>query len=130
MLLARLKQDFAAIGVTLSRAPADERGDLRLMDVVARYPKATWYLNRFNCAAARNACSAAADEAMTQARKADDPAERAGKIAEASDAVTQANLFIPFGSPIRWSLVRSDAVGFSTNTWGWHPLMPMALLTK
>ncbi len=45
----------------------------------------------------------------------------------AKNALTAANVFIPFGAPIRWSLVRIDAIGFASNGWGWHPLMPMAL---
>jgi len=130
MLFSRLKQDFAAIGVVLRRAPKEERGDLRLLDVVARYPRSTWYMNRFNCRVARTACSPDADMAMAAARKSSDPTERAEKIAEARLALTNANMFIPFGSPIRWALVRGDAVGFSANTWGWHPLMPMALLPR
>jgi peptide/nickel transport system substrate-binding protein len=36
-------------------------------------------------------------------------------------------VFIPFGPPIRWSLVRGSVTGFATNRWGMHPLMPMAM---
>ena len=129
-LYARLKEDFAAIGVKLSRARPAETGDLRLMDVVARYPRANWYLNRLNCSVGKAACSPQADAALAKARKTTDPAESAELVAEARKLLTEANVFIPFGSPIRWALVRSDAVGFVPNTWGWHPLKPMALRPK
>ncbi len=130
MVFSRLREDFAAIGVRLARAGAAESADLRLLDVVARYPTAIWYLNRFNCTAGKFVCSAEADAALSRARKSTDPAERAELIAEARKLLTQTNAFIPFGSPIRWALVRSDAIGFAPNAWGWHPLMPMALRPK
>ena len=129
-VFARLKEDFAVIGVKLTRARSGDTGDLRLMDVVARYPRAIWYLNRLNCTVGKAACSPDADAALSKARKATDPAESAKLIAQARELLTDANVFIPFGSPIRWALVRSDAVGFVPNTWGWHPLKPMALRPK
>ncbi len=129
-VFARLKEDFAAIGVRLTRARPGEAGDLRLLDVVARYPRANWYLNRLNCSVGKAACSPEADAALAKARKSTDPAESAKLIEEARELLTEANVFIPFGSPIRWALVRSDAVGFVPNTWGWHPLKPMALRPK
>lgn len=130
LLFSRLKQDFEAIGVTLMRADADERGDLRLLDVVARYPTAIWYLNRFNCTVSKSVCSPEADAALAKARRTKDPVERAELVAQAQTMLSDANVFIPFGSPIRWALVRGDAIGFAANSWGWHPLMPMALRTK
>jgi peptide/nickel transport system substrate-binding protein/oligopeptide transport system substrate-binding protein len=130
IMFERLSEDFAAIGVRLRRAGAKETGDLRLMDVVARYSGPVWYLNRFNCGASKAACSPEADAALAAARRASDPAERAELIARAASNLTDANVFVPFGSPIRWSLVRSDAIGFAPNNWGWHPLMPMALRPK
>ena len=41
-----------------------------------------------------------------------------------------ANTFIPFGTPIRWSLVSGDVTGFAPNIWGTHPLMPLAMRPK
>jgi len=130
MLFSRLSEDFGAIGVKLSRARPNENGDLRLMDVVARYPGPVWYLNRFNCRVGKAACSSDADAALVRAGKSTEPAERADLIAQARRLLTDANVFIPFGSPIRWALVRGDAIGFAPNSWGWHPLMPMALRPK
>ncbi len=127
-LFALLRQHFSTIGVGVVRAASDKGADLRLLDVVARYPRAVWYLNRFNCKSARTLCSP--DAALVAARRTADAAQRAAAIADAERLLTEANVFIPFGSPIRWSLVRGDAVGFASNAWGWHPLMPMALLPK
>jgi peptide/nickel transport system substrate-binding protein/oligopeptide transport system substrate-binding protein len=130
LLFEQLADNLAAIGIKLTRAKREADGDLRLVDIAARYPGAMWYLNRFNCKSARSACSPEADTALAAARRTADPAERQQLIAEAERLLTEANVFIAFGSPIRWSLVRGDAIGFATNAWGWHPLMPMALLPK
>jgi ABC-type transport system substrate-binding protein len=130
LLFTRLKQDLGAIGIEAVRTGAAQAADLRLIDEVARYPQATWYLNRFNCAVQRGLCNEAADERAAEARVAPDPDSRAALLAEAEAELTAANVFIPFGAPIRWSLVRSDTTGFAPNRLGWHPLMPMALRPK
>ncbi|MDE8650782.1 ABC transporter substrate-binding protein [Novosphingobium album (ex Liu et al. 2023)] len=130
MLFTRIAQDLAAIGVTAVRAPEDETGDLRLIDDVARYPRAAWYLNRLSCAVKRGLCAADADALVTQAGDTTDPAERAALLTEAEAELTSANVYIPFGAPIRWSLVRGNVSGFATNAWAWHPLMPLAWLPK
>ncbi len=127
VMFDHLKRDFAAIGVETMRVGELGVADLRLVDEVARYPLATWFLNRFNCRVQRGLCNQAADERLAEARASEDPAARPALLAEAEAELTAANVFIPFGAPIRWSLVRSSAIGFASNTWGWHPLMPMAL---
>ena len=45
-------------------------------------------------------------------------------------ALTQANIFIPFGQPIRWAQVRSNITGFAPNAWGFHPLPPLAQIIR
>lgn len=130
LLFGRLSSDFAAVGLEAVRVATAAEADLRLIDDVARYPRANWFLNRLNCTVQRGLCSKEADEALARARRTADPAERAALVAEAEAKLTEANVFIPFGSPIRWSLVRGDAIGFSENAWAWHPLMPMALLPR
>ncbi len=129
VLLNQLSNDFAAIAVSLQRVPEPGRADLVLTDDVARYPRAAWFLNRLSCAARRGLCAAGADAKVAEAAGLAD-IERASKLAEAETELTAANVFIPFGPPIRWSLVRGSVSGFSANTWGWHPLMPLAWLPK
>lgn len=129
-LFDRLKKDLAEVGLQAKRVGEDEPSDLRLVDDIARYPRASWFLNRLNCGTRRGLCDKTADSRMDEARKTDDPDERAALLAEAEAELTSANVFIPFGSPIRWSLVRSNAIGFAINPWGWHPLMPMAVLPR
>ncbi|SFF85691.1 peptide/nickel transport system substrate-binding protein/oligopeptide transport system substrate-binding protein [Novosphingobium sp. CF614] len=126
VLFDRLSSDLGTIGVTLERAKAVQAADLMLVDDVARYPRAAWYLNRLSCAARRGLCSPEADARVAEADKATSPPERAALLAEAEAELTAANVFIPFGTPIRWSLVRGSVDGFAANSWGWHPLMPLA----
>ena len=129
-LLARLAGDFGTIGVTVERIAEAKAADLMLVDDVARYPRAAWFLNRLSCAARRGLCSLEADARVTEAAKTNSVPERAALLTEAEAELTTANVFIPFGTPIRWSLVRGSVDGFAANAWGWHPLMPLARLPK
>jgi ABC-type transport system substrate-binding protein len=126
LLFKRISEDFSAIGVETRRVGETAPADLRLVDTVARYSRANWYLNQLSCAARRGLCSDSADARAAEARSAPDEASRAALLAEAEAELTVANVFIPFGSPIRWSLVRGSVTGFAPNRWGIHPLMPMA----
>jgi peptide/nickel transport system substrate-binding protein/oligopeptide transport system substrate-binding protein len=130
VLFERLRQDFGKVGIELRRVEEGAAADLRLLDVVARYPRASWFFNQLSCAARRGLCSASADQRAAEARAADNLTVQATLLADAEAELTAANVFIPFGPPIRWSLVRGSVTGFATNRWGLHPLMPMAMRTR
>lgn len=129
-LFARLSADFKAIGVEARQVPESARADLRLIDTVARYPRAGWFLNQLSCTAMRGLCSAAADRLAARAFAEPDPGKRADLIAQAEAQLTITNSFIPFGQPIRWSLVSGATTGFMPNAWNIHPLLPLAMLPK
>lgn len=126
-LWQRLSADLKAIGLATRRVGPAAEADLRLIDLVARYSRPEWYLNQLSCVASRGLCNAGADTRVTQARKLADLGARAELLADAEAALTTANTFIPFGSPIRWSLVSGNANGFAVNRWGIHPLLPLAM---
>jgi len=130
LLFARLEADWAVIGVKALRVGESADADLRLIDAVARYPRAEWFLNQLSCVAARGVCDSLADRLAGQARDEPDPARRAELYAEAEARLTIANGYIPLGVPIRWSLVSGSAVGFAPNAWSVHPLMPMTVRPK
>jgi len=130
ILFDRLGGDLAAIGITLERGEDAGAVDLLLVDDIARYPRATWFLNRLSCTARRGLCSEDADARVAEAAGAPTPQDRAALLSEAEAELTAANVYIPFGTPIRWSLVRGSVDGFEPNGWGWHPLMPLAWLPK
>ena len=130
LVFGALRNSFAKIGVAVRRVPERDRADLRLIDVAARYGRATWFLNQLSCTVQKAVCSPIGDERVAEARRATDPQARSALLAEAEAEITAANGFIPIARPLRWSMVRSGTNGFAQNPWGWHPLPPMAWLPK
>ncbi|MEO6717039.1 MAG: ABC transporter substrate-binding protein [Novosphingobium sp.] len=130
IMFARLAADLARVGLVAVRVGLDEAADLRLIDAVARYPRIGWFFNQLSCEGQRSLCSDEADALADQADSAPDPATRSALLSRAETKLTEANVFIPFGPPIRWSLVRGDTTGFVANPLGYHPLMPLAMRPK
>jgi peptide/nickel transport system substrate-binding protein/oligopeptide transport system substrate-binding protein len=130
LVFQQLQTDFARIGLSIRRVGERDRADLRLIDVAARYGRATWFLNQLSCTVQKAVCSPVGDERVAEARKSADTASRAALLAEAEAEITAANGFIPIARPLRWSMVRSGTPGFAASPWGWHPLPPMAWLPR
>jgi len=126
ILFQRLHADLAAIGITLMRAGPGQAADLALVDSVARYPRARWFLERLGCAVHRQICSVDGDASVQAAIHARDGGEAARLLAQAEAQITAVNGFIPLARPMRWSLVHGTVSGFLPNPWGWHPLPPLA----
>ncbi len=91
--------------------------DLRLVDAVAPYDSARWYL-----ATACDPCGEAARAALEAARLAPNAAARGQAIAQADRALDADAAFIPLARPLRWSLVAQRLVQFQSNARAWHPL--------
>jgi peptide/nickel transport system substrate-binding protein len=126
LLFARLRRDWAAVGVETVRVPAAAPADLRLVDEVAPAGLASWYLRRFSCEASR-ICDPVADEAMAAARIAPDVATRRGQLANADRILAGLGPFIPLTAPVRWSLVAPRLTGFRPNAFGRHPIGELIL---
>lgn len=129
-LFRQLATDFGAIGLNVRKVGENADADLRLVDTVARYARVGWFLNQLSCENARGPCSVNADRLVAAALAEPDPVKRADLYAQAEAQLTIANSFIPFGAPIRWSLVSGSATGFAPNSWNIHPLMPLAMRPK
>jgi len=112
--------------VGLARIPPRAQGDLRLVDIVARSQRAEWYVHQLSCAVLRGPCSEAADARAALIPAQTDPAAITQLTAEALGALTAANVYIPLGAPVRWSLVRDRVDGFSPNSAALHPLAAFA----
>ena len=125
-LFAGLAAQYRGIGLILARAESEKNADLALRDRVARFGGARWFLNQFNCRVSAAICSEDVDFLVGLAVAARDPAQQASYLAEAENALTATNAFIPIGAPIRWSLVRSGVTGFAENAWASHPLFPLS----
>ncbi len=130
LLFEGLAADMEEIGITLRRAGEDERAQLVLLDRVARFASARWYLNQFHCSLRRGVCSTAADRLVDDVVASPDPAERAALLAEAEAELTGLNGFIPFGQPVRFSLVRGRVTGYAANQWAFHPLPDLAVIPR
>ena len=129
LLFERLGTDLKAAGLDVQRVAAAADADLRLVDRMARYDRPGWFFNQLSCANAHALCSVAADKLVAQAQAEPVTAKRSEVYAQAEAQLTTENTYIPFGAPIRWSLV-STSSGFAPNRWGLHPLMPLAFIPK
>ncbi|WP_370033609.1 ABC transporter substrate-binding protein [Qipengyuania mesophila] len=126
LLFDGLAENFAAIGVSATRALMLSEADLALRDRVARYASPRWFLNQFNCAVDQVQCSEDADYLVSLALDSRDATEESSYLLEAENSLLATNLYIPLGAPIRWSLVRADIEAFSENPWNIHPLFPLS----
>ncbi|MBU0556294.1 MAG: ABC transporter substrate-binding protein [Alphaproteobacteria bacterium] len=120
-LFLRLVQDFGQAGLRLDRVAMDEAADLRLIDEVAPFDSAFWYLARLDCDAGL-LCDPRVAVRLAEARKAQDELERANLLAEAEEATVAFAAFIPLGRPIRWSIVGRRLTNFQPSSRGIHPL--------
>jgi len=125
LLLQELARAWQAIGIRTVRAAPGESADLRLRDRLARYSSARWFLNQLNCDLELGLCVPEADELVRQALALRDPAEKRAYLVEAHQALVDAEIFIPLGPPVRWSLVRGAVSPYTANQWGLHPLFPL-----
>lgn len=125
-LFTQIAANFASIGIEASRAKAGDDVDWELYDLTARYASPRWFFNQFNCEVVRGPCSLTADALVRDSLTEIRPKEKAELLARAELALLDEAIFIPFGTPIRWSLVRSDIEAFQENRWAAHPLFPLS----
>jgi ABC-type transport system substrate-binding protein len=126
LLLEQLTAGWNAIGVRVQRARPGERADLELRDTLARYGSPRWYLNQFNCSLKASLCSLQADALVRLSLTERDSAQRERLLAEAHAALTEREVFIPLGAPVRWALVRGSVRNYLPNQWGLHPLFALS----
>jgi len=130
LLYRDLAEQFSRIGLRLRRTGDARDADLVLVDRVARYPAPRWFLNQFNCGLRRGLCDENVDLLVEQAQAEADPALRARMMAQAEAELTLANVYIPIGAPLRWSLVRGTVDAFLPNPYAFHPLPEMAQIPR
>lgn len=118
---ARIRSDFAAIGLDTERVTYAQSADLVLIDRVADVSSPGWYLDQLSCDSTP-ICSTKADGLLDDARGATSREERIRLWGEAERELIATRNFIPIANPVRWSLVRNGLLGFAQNPRGWHPL--------
>lgn len=126
MLFAQLASDFALIGVEATLVAPGQGADLELHDRVARFNAPRWFINQFHCEIRSGPCSEAADIFIEESITETAPRRKSELVARAALSLQDEGLFIGFGAPIRWSLVRSDVEAFQENPWAVHPLFPLS----
>ena len=130
LLFEGLATQLSEIGIRLERARPGQRGDLQIVDRVARYMSPRWFMNQFHCKLDRGVCDEEIDSLVAAAAANRDLGERAVLFAEAERAMLESSFYIPIGTPVRWSLVRGNVGGFMPNPWAFHPLPPMAVVAS
>jgi len=121
LLFYRLAADYGALGLRVDRVGADEPADLKLIDEVAGFDSALWYLARLDCPMGL-ACDPSASTFLDQARSAENPTLQSTMLSEAERLIVANAGYIPLGVPIRWSLVSRRLTGFAPSPRASHPL--------
>ena len=116
-LWGQVARSLLQIGITPERVALTAPADLRLVDAVAPYDSARWYL-----ATACQPCGEAATAALIAARDAPTLPERAQRLAEADAAIAADVPFIAIARPLRWSLVSPRLRAWQPNPRAAHPL--------
>ena len=129
ILFDGLSAQLGQVGIALARVAPDAPADLTLVDQVARYGARLWFLDQFNCSLHRGLCSDLADTAVADSLTLPG-GERTALLGRAEAILTAANVYIPLGAPLRWSMVRSSVDGFVDNQWAVHPLPALATIPK
>jgi len=124
ILFARLAQDLSTIGLRLHRAALNESADLRLIDEVARYNAPVWFFNQLHCGL-HKVCVPDVDQLVAQAWNVETSLAPA-LLAEAERETLDANLFIPLGLPVRWTLAGKGIRGLTPNSYAVHPFYPLS----
>ncbi|WP_070156186.1 ABC transporter substrate-binding protein [Sphingobium phenoxybenzoativorans] len=122
ILFQLISSDLRRIGVPSRQVPIDDdEADLRLIDEVAAYDSAAWYLGRLSCARKVH-CSEAADVKLSEAAIAPTEDARFALLADAEALVVAHAGYIPLAAPVRWSLATRLLNGFTSSPRARHPL--------
>jgi peptide/nickel transport system substrate-binding protein len=121
ILFNRLAADWAAIGLTVERAPNAASADLKLVDAVAPSISPAWFVRQFRCEFVA-VCDKDADALMDAARQTPILPQRFALLGQAAAKIDGAELFIPLAAPVRWSLVSDRVQNFVGNRYARHTL--------
>lgn len=129
ILFGLIAADLRRIGVPARQVALEADADLRLIDEVAAYDSAAWYLGRLSCARQVH-CSREADEKLKEAGQAETEADRLARLSEAEAMMTAHGGYIPLAAPVRWSLVARYLNGFTASPRARHPLNHLVRATN
>ena len=121
ILFKRIQSDLRRVGLDARKVGLGDDADVVLIDEVAPYDSAQWFVKQFTCQKTP-VCLNDADSKIADADAATNLEIKARLYAQAEDMLVDHYNFIPLGIPIRWSIVRPAQRGFAVNPRGWHPL--------
>lgn len=121
ILFLRIRSDLRRVGLDARRVSIGQEADAQLIDEIAPYDSARWFLSQLTCAKTP-VCLNDADTKLADADAATNLDIKAQLYAELERDLVQHYNYIPLGVPVRWSLARPGQRGFSVNPRGWHPL--------
>jgi len=124
ILFKRIQSDLRRVGLDARKVAMNQKADVQLMDEIAPYDSAQWFLKQFTCFKT-TVCLNDADSKITVADAATNLQIKARLYAEIEQMLVQHYNFIPIAVPIRWSIARQGQRGFAVNPRGWHPLNPL-----
>ncbi|QTD57115.1 ABC transporter substrate-binding protein [Parasphingorhabdus cellanae] len=121
ILFLRVQSDLRRVGLDAVQVGPDQPADIRLVDEIAAYDSAKWFLYRLTCSQ-MSVCLNDADTKIAEAEGAINLQVKARLYAEAEEMLVQHYSFIPLAVPVRWSISRPSQQGLAVNPRGWHPL--------
>ena len=121
ILFKRIQSDLRRVGLDARKVDLDQGADVELLDRIAPYDSAQWFLKQFTCAQT-SVCLNDADSKIAEADAATNLEIKARLYAEVEIMLVDHYNFIPIAIPIRWSIARPGQRGFAVNPRGWHPL--------
>ena len=121
ILFKRIQSDLRRVGLDAKKVGTNEKADVELMDEIAPYDSAQWFLKQFTCARTP-VCLNDADSKIAEADAATNLQIKARLYAEIEKILVEHYNYIPIAVPIRWSIARTGQRGFAVNARGWHPL--------
>lgn len=128
LILGQVAQAWAVLGVQVEPVKADAKdADLVLVETVAPTDSASWFLNQYHCQP-RSYCNPKVDELLDHARGAQDGDSRRKALADAERLLVTDQPIIPLFTPIRWSMVDPNVLGWSDNPLAQHPLAALSII--
>ncbi len=124
ILFKRIQSDLRRVGLNARKVSLDQDADVELLDQIAPYDSAQWFLKQFTCAQT-SVCLNDADAKIAEADAATNLEIKARLYAQVEIMLVDHYNFIPIAVPIRWSIARQGQRGFAVNPRGWHPLNPL-----
>lgn len=124
IIFAHLRSDLRSVGLDARRVRDRADADAELIDMIAPYDSARWFLAQLRCEVTP-VCNLEADLLIDAGDLATSLGAQARAYSQAEVKLVNHYSFIPLAPPVRWSLAAPGTPGFAVNPRGWHPLHPL-----